>query len=151
MGSCSEQVKEPAGARQNARIGTEGSSPPVPVNKSGSGRGTAPGLRFGFWVWHPHFMVVEFAPLPQAADLLLFKLTKALLAPALTDPQPDRKDQLHHAAFVPQVGNNLGAAALLLKGALRQVRGADILLMTLGDIEVVETGFGSVPQAATSF
>src|SRR5262249_1927262 len=71
------------------------SSPPIPVNRLGSRRGTSPGLRFSCRVWRTHFMFVQLATFARAANLLLFKLTKALLAPALTDPDQDGEDQFH--------------------------------------------------------
>jgi len=42
------------------------------------------------------------------------------------------------------VRDDLGAAPLLFKGALGQVGGAHVLLMALGNVEVIETGFAIV-------
>src|SRR6266545_2392292 len=47
--------------------------------------------------------------------------------------------------------NDLGAAPLFDKRALRQVRRAHVLLMPLGDEEVIEAGRGIVEQAPTRF
>src|SRR5262245_12707623 len=82
---------------------------------------------------------------------MLFKLTKTLLPPALTDPNQDGKDEFHDAPFVPQGRNDFGASPLLFKGAFGEIGGADILLVALGDVEVVETGFALVHQAAPRF
>jgi hypothetical protein len=49
------------------------------------------------------------------------------------------------------VWKDLRATPLLFKGPLREVGGADILLMALGDVEVMETGFAIIEQAATGF
>jgi hypothetical protein len=68
------------------------SSPPVPVTELGSRRGTAAGWRFGDQFLGTHCLVVQLEPPSQAAKLLLFKLTKTLLAPAVTDANQHRKD-----------------------------------------------------------
>jgi hypothetical protein len=101
-------------------------------------------LRFAYWVWHTHFVFVQLATLAQAANLVLFQLTQAPLAPALPDPAQDRKDEFHHTALVPQLGTDLGPSALLCKGARGKVGGAHVVLRALGDVEMIETGLGSV-------
>ena len=94
-------------------------------------------------------MFVQLSTLTQAANLLLLKFTKTLLAPALTDPDQDRKDEFHHTALVPEMGDNLRPSPFFLKGPLGEVRGAHVLLMPLGNVEMIETGLSIVEQAAT--
>src|SRR5262245_50475611 len=76
------------------------------------------------------------------AHLRLCKLTATLLAPPFTNAEHDREDQFHHASFIPQMRNDLGASALFCKRPLGQIGRADSLLMPLGDVELIETGLG---------
>jgi hypothetical protein len=49
---------------------------------------------------------------------LLFNLTKPLLLPALTDPNPHPKDPIDDTLLLPQVRNDFGPAAFFDKGPL---------------------------------
>jgi len=49
------------------------------------------------------------------------------------------------------MGNHFGTPPFLLKGALREVRGPDILPMPRRDLQVIETGLGIVGQAPARF
>ena len=68
------------------------SSPFFPV-KSLSGRGTSPGVPFPRDQVRRHEGLVEPKRLTQGANLVLFKLTKLLLAPSLTHTNQHSKDQ----------------------------------------------------------
>jgi hypothetical protein len=86
---------------------------------------------------------------PQVSNLLLLQFTKTLLAPAVTDPNQHAKDEIDQTPLAPEMGNNFGTAPLFHKGALHQIGSADILLMALGDQEVIEARLGIIEQTAT--
>ena len=76
------------------------------------------------------------------ANLLLLQFTTTFLAPAVTDPNQDPKDEIDPTLLAPERGNDLGAAPLFHKRPLHQIGGPDILLMALRDGEMIETGRG---------
>lgn len=46
---------------------------------------------------------------PPVANLVSFKVTKTLLAPAVTDAAQHCVSQFHHPALIPEMQNNLAA------------------------------------------
>jgi hypothetical protein len=87
-----------------------------------------------------HLLFVERELFAQAANLLLFKFTETFLAPPLTDANQHAIDQHHDTAFLPQVGNDFGAPAFFDKRALHEIGRAHLLLMALGNRQMIETG-----------
>jgi hypothetical protein len=69
-------------------------------------------------VHNTHFLFVQLTPPSYIANLLLLQLAATLLAPAVTDADLDRKEQVHSTALIPQMRNDLGAPPLFDKRPL---------------------------------
>ena len=63
----------------------------------------------------------------------------------------DGKHELYQAGVIPQLGEHFGAAAFLLTGALRKVRGAHLLPMPGGHLEMMHAGLGIVGPTPARF
>jgi hypothetical protein len=84
-------------------------------------------------------------------NLVLLQLTTTFLAPPVTAPNHHPKDQGDQTALAPEMGDDLGAAPLLDKGALDPIGGTHLVLMARRDPEVVEARLGILEQTATRF
>jgi hypothetical protein len=80
--------------------------------------------------------------LAYGATLVLCDLTPLLLPPALPDAHAHSETPLDSTGRVPQRGQDFGASALLVNGALCPVRRPHILAMTRGHFQMIATGLG---------